>query len=196
MTKRKWGIIALAATALVGCAHNTQQPPAASARPVDHVSLERYMGHWYEIARYPDKRQAQCVRDATADYTLLEGHHVQVVNRCTTADGEVLQTEGVARVVDPIARSLLKVSYSSKWLKWDPWSWSDYWIVHLDPQYRYAAVGTPDHAHLWILSRTPQLSPATLESLQQTLTRQGFDWQRLQMTPQSATAGSATEPDQ
>lgn len=193
MTKRSWAIITLATAAVVGCAHDSSHPPQASARPVDHVSLDRYMGRWYEIARYPDPRQSACQRDVTADYTLLENHHVQVISRCTTAQGEVLQAEGVARVVDPIARSLLKVSYSSHWLTWNPWSWTDYWIVHLDPQYRYAAVATPDHAQLWLLSRTPQLPDSALEALRQALGRQGFDWQRLQWTPQS-TAPRAANP--
>ena len=35
--------------------------------------------------------------------------------------------------------------------------YGDYWILDLDPDYRWAMVGTPDRKYLWLLSRTPQI---------------------------------------
>mgnify|MGYP000087239016 CR=1 FL=1 len=41
----------------------------------------------------------------------------------------------------------------------------DYWIIELDPDYRYAAVRHPSRDYLWILARTPALDPSLYRAL-------------------------------
>jgi apolipoprotein D and lipocalin family protein len=60
----------------------------------------------------------------------------------------------------------------------------DYWILELDPAYRWAVVGTPDRQCLWILARTPQLPPHVLDDLRARAAAQGFDTALLRMTAQ------------
>ena len=90
--------------------------------------------------------------------------------------GRPIRIAGTARVFPGSNNSKLKV----------PFFWpfeGDYWVLDLDPSYRWAAVGTPNRKFLWILARTPQLDPAVLASLRPRLAAQGYDINRLQTTP-------------
>jgi apolipoprotein D and lipocalin family protein len=60
----------------------------------------------------------------------------------------------------------------------------DYWIIALDPEYRYAAVGHPSRDYLWILARTPTLDPMLYRALAARLEAQGYDLTRLRLTRQ------------
>src|SRR5690349_13331676 len=71
----------------------------ASVRTVPSVDLDRYAGDWFEIARYPNRFQRQCVGDVRANYARRPDGRIDVVNRCRTADGET-EARGVARIVD------------------------------------------------------------------------------------------------
>jgi apolipoprotein D and lipocalin family protein len=60
----------------------------------------------------------------------------------------------------------------------------DYWIVELDPDYRYAVVGHPSRTYLWILARTPHMDEPTYQELRRRIAAHGYDLTRLQRTPQ------------
>jgi len=121
---------------------------------VSDVDLERYTGKWYEIASFPQHFQRGCVA-STATYTLRDDGRIDVLNECRdqSFDGELRQAEGIAWIVDPSqSRAKLKVQFF--------WPFSgDYWIIDLDPDYRYAVIGHPSREYLWILSRTPTMQP-------------------------------------
>ena len=68
---------------------------------------------------------------------------------------------------------------------------SDYWIIGLDDEYRWALVGNPNRKYLWLLSRTPQLDAASVQKALDIAARQGFDLANLRMTPQG---GELTMP--
>ncbi len=70
---------------------------AATVTPVPRVDLERYVGRWYEIARYPNRFQKDCARDTTAEYALRPDGRLRVTNRCTKADGSAVVAVGVGR---------------------------------------------------------------------------------------------------
>jgi apolipoprotein D and lipocalin family protein len=170
---------------------------AVAAAPLptqDWVDLERYAGRWYEIARLPNRFQERCVGDVVATYTLRPDGRVSVVNECREKDGRIARAEGEARRADakgPASR--LKVRFAPAWLSFLGLVWGDYWIVELDPDYRYAVVGDPSRRYLWILSRRPELDAATYDSLASTVARLGFDVSRLERTAQSAGEGSGTD---
>ena len=148
------------------------------------VDLERYVGRWHEIARLPNKFQSKCAGNVTADYSLREDGRVAVVNRCATADGRGEEAEGVARVVDDVSNSKLKVRFAPAFLSFIPAVWGDYWVIDLAPDYSYAVVGEPRRRYLWILSRTPKLEQATLEAILDRIETQGYDRNDLVLTPQ------------
>ncbi len=156
---------------------------AQDAVPVNNVELTRYAGKWYEIARYPNKFQEDCAGNVTAEYTILGNGKVRVTNKCTNEDGETETAIGEAKVEND-AGSKLKVRFAPKFLSFLPFVWSDYWILELDDDYKYAAVGTPDHEYLWILSRTPTLDDDTYNEIVQNMVKMGYKENRIVKTVQ------------
>jgi apolipoprotein D and lipocalin family protein len=159
----------------------------AKDAPLDTVpalDVARYMGQWYEIANYPNRFQKDCVRDTTATYQLREDGHIAVSNRCVHADNKTDTANGEARPAGAPAR--LEVRFAPAWLSLLPWVWGDYWVIELADDYRYAVVGTPSRDYLWILSRTPTLTPADEQAIFEALPKYGYDAARLVRTPQSA----------
>ena len=156
---------------------------SAPVRPVASVDLERYVGVWHEIARYPFKYQRQCVADVTATYARREDGRLSVVNRCRTADGSVDEAEGVAKVVEGSANARLKVRFAPSWLGFLPFVWGDYWVIGLAADYRWAVVATPDRKYLWILARHAALPQEDWDLALAKARENGFDPARLQRTP-------------
>lgn len=154
--------------------------------PVDSVDLQRYVGLWYEIAKIPNRFQDQCAYGTTARYALREDGRLDVVNRCFEEDGDSDEAEGVAKVVDPASNAKLEVSFVS-FLGWRPF-WGDYWIIGLDPDYRWAAVGTPDRKYGWVLAREPALDAATLDHIRSILQEQGYEWDAFELSPPVSSA--------
>ncbi len=158
---------ALAALVLCSCASTSLPPPSTAAS----VDLKRYAGEWYEIESFPNWFQRGC-EASKAFYTPLPDGTIKVVNTCSRR-GKEASVEGTARVVPGSNNSKLKVRF------FGPFE-GDYWILDLDPDYRWVAVGSPNRRYLWILARTPQLDPALLGRIRARLAAQGFDVSRLQ----------------
>lgn len=168
----------------VGAIWLAKPAQAADTHPplevVPSVDLNRYAGTWYEIARLPNSFQRDCAGNTTATYTLRPGGEIAVRNECRKADGRRKSAQGTARVAgakDPNAK--LKVTFF--------WPFrGDYWIVDLDPEYRWAVVGEPSRRYLWILSREPRLDAALYEQIVQRAKQRGFDTGRLLKTRQAS----------
>lgn len=144
---------------------------------MQRVDLARYVGDWYEIVMLPNRFQSMCVADTRATYR-IDGETVSVLNQCRTADGSVEQAEGVAKVVAGSQGAKLRVSFFRPF-------YGDYWILDLDPDYRWALVGEPGRDYAWILARDTRLDAATLEQLLARAGTLGFDRQAFVRTPQA-----------
>jgi apolipoprotein D and lipocalin family protein len=147
-------------------------------KTVSSVDLNRYAGTWYEIARYPAKFQKKCVRDVRATYTLRSDGKVEVLNQCVQADGKIKTAKGKAKIVDRTTNAKLKVTFFWPF-------YGDYWILELDPEYKYAVVGEPKRKYLWILSRSPEMDPAVYDGILERLKTIGYDPSKLMKTSQS-----------
>ncbi len=165
--------LALFLSIALACGHAAAA--ASEPRTVESVDLGRYTGRWYEVARFPNSFQDQCVGDVTATYEAHEDGTIDVVNRCRIASGAMDDAVGVARVADPKTRAKLEVRFAPAFLSFLPFVWGDYWVLGLDPQYRWAVVGTPDRAYLWILARTPTVPDADYQAARAVASAQGFD---------------------
>jgi apolipoprotein D and lipocalin family protein len=65
--------------------------------PVIGFELDRYLGKWYEIARL-DHSFEEGLTSVTADYSLHEDGHVQVINRgFNAAENQWEEAEGKAK---------------------------------------------------------------------------------------------------
>jgi apolipoprotein D and lipocalin family protein len=147
-------------------------PACASYAPldtVDSVDLERYAGTWYEIARLPNSFQKNCW-NSTAEYQIIDSETVRVINRCEedSVGGEIDDVTGKAWVVEGSNNAKLKVSFF--------WPFKgDYWILELDEDYQWVAVGTPSREYLWIMAREPRWDAVPLEDVKARLAANGFD---------------------
>jgi apolipoprotein D and lipocalin family protein len=153
-------------------------------RTVPFVDLDRYTGDWFEIARFPNRFQDQCVGEVRASYASRADGRLDVVNRCRTADGQT-EARGVARIVDERTFARLKVRFAPAWLSWLPAVWGDYWIIGLGADYSWAVVGDPGREYLWILARASHLDSDSLAAARAAARASGFDVERLVPTPQA-----------
>ncbi len=168
--KRPWPALA-AVLVLAGC--GADGPPLAT---VSRVDLDRYLGTWFEIARYDAPFQEGCTA-TTATYSMRDDGLIRVENRCRVdrPDGPPREAEGKARVVDENTGAKLEVTFFWPF-------WADYWVIGLDPDYRWAVVGEPGRKYLWILSRTPALPEDTMDEILRLVADRGYDPEPLLFT--------------
>ena len=151
---------------------------AAEVTSVPDLDISRYAGEWHEIARLPMFFQRKCVGEITAQYTLNDDGLIGVRNHCRNDDGELEDVEGVARRTEGYP-GRLQVRFAPDWLSWLPFTWADYWVIALDPQYQWAVVGEPGRDYLWILSRTPELGRTQFDQIKAQVVAMGYDLDEL-----------------
>lgn len=132
---------------LAGCAGPSGN--ASVPQPARAVELQRYLGRWYELARYENRFETGC-EGVTAEYSLRPDGMVRVLNSCRAGapDGPLKTAEGRARVVDGSEGAKLKVAFFGPFF-------ADYWVLDRADDYSWAIVGEPSGKYLWILSRDP-----------------------------------------
>lgn len=147
---------------------------------VKSLDLERYMGLWYEIARYDNYFEHGLI-DVTATYTLRPDGTIRVENRGCKRHSpyDISKTiNGHAKIPDPSQPAKLKVAFFLNF-------YSDYYILELDEEnYSYALVGSSTDKYLWILSRTPEMREDIKKKLLSSAERRGYDIKRLQWIEQ------------
>ena len=181
----------LIAIAIVLAATAARAEAPAPIQAVAKVDLNRYVGKWFEIALLPNRFQAMCVADTTADYASLSDGNIQVINRCRNAEGKIEEAIGVAtNDRGDTSNAKLKVRFAPWWLGFLPQVWGDYWVIELDADYRYSVVSEPSRKFLWILSRTPKMDDAVYQGIVKRLQAKGYDTARLSRTPQGEAKSS------
>ena len=153
-------IIVGIALLLIGCSSKHQ--PLAT---VEKVDVNRYLGTWFEIARYDQYFERGC-SNISATYTLTEDDKINVLNSCTK-EGKLSQANGIAYAVDDTF-SKLKVSFFRPF-------YGDYQILMLDENYTYAVIGEPSRKYFWILSRTRFLAEDTKQMILEKMPSLGYD---------------------
>lgn len=128
------------------------------------VDLNRYLGSWYEIARF-DHGFERGMYATKANYTLNEDGTIEVVNS-GYKKGKFKMSVGKAKTTD--TSGLLRVSFFGPF-------YSDYRVLMLDPDYRYALVGSKSKNYLWILSRTPYLHIDDIDLLLNEAESRGYE---------------------
>ena len=135
---------------------------------VDSLDLNRYLGDWYEIARF-DHSFEQGMDFCKANYTLREDGKIDVLNT-GIKDGEPEEAEGIGKLTDTPA--LLRVSFFGPF-------YSDYRVMMLDSAYQYALIGSGSDDYLWILSRTPKLEDDVKATILAEAKRRRYDTEKL-----------------
>ncbi|WP_437882504.1 lipocalin family protein [Pseudomonas sp. LRF_L74] len=174
IVRRALSAFALAG-ALAGC---SSHGPADVPGTAGQVDLQRYQGTWYELARLPMFFQRNCAQ-SEAHYQLQADGRVAVTNRCLTKDGEWEEARGRAEL-QPWQTDKLTVRFDNWFSRLFPnVARGDYWVLYLDPDYQVALVGNPNREYLWLLSRTPEVSPETRAQLLKQAGARGYDTREL-----------------
>ena len=157
-------ILLLLVTAFLFFGCSSKNPPLETVNKVD---IQKYLGTWYEIARFEHRFEEGC-KNVKANYSLKDNGDIKVINSCTQIKtGKKTEATGVAYAVDE-TNSKLKVSFFRPF-------YGDYWVLMLDEEYKYALVGSPNREYLWILSRTKTISDETKNNILAKLPALKFD---------------------
>ena len=146
---------------------------------VNFVEVERYLGKWYEIEKFPNNFQRNC--EATqANYSQMDNGRLRVINKCKKSNGKIKTAKGSASIEDTNTNAKLKVSFFflQRWI-----GKANYYIMALGSDYEYVLIGSPDRNFAWILSRTTTLDQKIIDQLKLTAQSQGFEIERFKKTP-------------
>ncbi len=146
---------------------------SAGSSSLTSFDLDRYLGKWYEIARYDHIFERNLV-GTTAQYSLRDDGKIKVVNggHFKTLDGPYKESIGKAKARKNGAPGQLEVSFFGPF-------YGDYNILELASDYSYSVVGSSSPKYLWILSRTPQLVPELRSRIVTNLQKLGYDTDKL-----------------
>ena len=138
--------------------------PKVDNAPVAVLDLNRYLGEWYEIARF-DHSFERGVEQAKANYTQNADGTIKVVNS-GVKDGKPKTAIGKGKMTD--TPGLLRVSFFGPF-------YADYRVMLIDKDYTRALVGSSSADCLWLLSRSPELSETAKSELLAEAQRRGYD---------------------
>ena len=151
-------------------------------KTVSYVDINRYLGDWYEIARFDHRFQKNCTA-TKANYSLRDDGDIRVLNTCRikSPDGKLKKAEGRAWIEDTKTNSKLRVQFFMTGIKLSLFS-GKYWILELDKNYQHVLVGAPSRNYLWILSRTKKMNDSIYQRLVARAQSLGFDTKKLLKT--------------
>lgn len=135
---------------------------------VQSLDLNRFMGRWYEIARFDHKFERD-MQQVTTIYAIQDNGRVKVINQ-GLKNGKWKTSEGKGKLTT--TPGLLRVSF------WGPF-YSDYRVMMLAPDYSYALIGGESDKYLWILSRTPNMRQDTRNQVLREAQRRGYNTNNL-----------------
>lgn len=152
-----------------GC--QTENKPKMNTETVKELDLNRYLGIWFEIARF-DHRFERGLVGATATYSMRDDGKIRVLNQGykNTLNGELSVAEGKAKLTGYPGK--LKVSFF--WI-----FYADYFVLELDDEYQWALIGSSSDKYLWILSRTPKLEDNLKNLILHKAAKRGYDTSKL-----------------
>ena len=143
---------------------------------ISDFDLNRYLGEWYEIARFPHSFEKDLV-GVTATYSLKENGKIEVLNQGykKSFDRELKKAYGKAKTTSEPGK--LKVAFFL-------FFYADYNILELDPDYKWVLIGSSTPNYLWILSRTPQMDKELYAKITSMAKERGYDISKLIVVPQ------------
>ncbi|QJR82838.1 lipocalin [Alteromonas pelagimontana] len=148
--------------------------------PVSPFNIKKYLGKWYEIARFPHSFE-EGLSHVTATYSVRKDGGIDVLNKGFNDDAQKWEeAKGEAYFVEDENTGYLKVSFFGPF-------YASYIIVALDQaDYQYALVTGPDKEYLWVLSRTPELDEKIVDKLLKKAQSLGYDLGKIIYVDQSA----------
>jgi apolipoprotein D and lipocalin family protein len=138
--------LALASAAAVAAGFAFKRTIPAHAKAVRPFDLERYLGTWYEIARF-DYYWERHMDHVTATYSMNDDGSIRVDNKGYDQKKDAwAESVGKAKPVSDPTEAKLKVSFFGPF-------YAGYNVIAIDPDYRHALVLGEKTSYLWLLSR-------------------------------------------
>lgn len=155
---------------------------------IEGFDKQRYLGRWYEVARL-DHSFERGLSNVTADYSLREDGGIKVINRgYSVSEGDWQEAEGKAYFIADEQLGHLKVSFFGPF-------YGSYIIFDMDTLgYQYAFVAGNSTDYLWLLARTPTISPELREHFLERVTKLGFNASELIFVDQDLNHSGAEKP--
>ena len=142
------------------------------AKPVENFEVNRYLGTWYEVARF-DFRFEKDLDNTSANYTLDKKGNVIVLNSgYNFVKKKWSKADGLAKFRGDKNIAALKVSFFGPF-------YSGYNVIALDENYQYALIAGKNLDYLWILSRTKELPDEIKTEYLKIAEEIGYDTSRL-----------------
>ncbi|QHJ11764.1 Outer membrane lipoprotein Blc [Paraglaciecola mesophila] len=168
LKRQRGGVVLPMILLLTGCTSIPQ-----GIEPVNGFDVNRYLGTWYEIARY-DHSFERDLEQVTAQYSMRKDGGIKVINRGFNPIKQTWEEAvGKAYFVGREDVGHLKVSFFGPF-------YASYVIFSLDIEgYEYAMITGPNRDYLWMLARQPKLSSDATQVLLKKAHEAGFDTQKL-----------------
>ncbi|QQL49915.1 lipocalin family protein [Mucilaginibacter ginkgonis] len=145
---------------------------------VDHFDKDRYLGTWYEIARF-DFRFEKNLDHVTATYSLNDDKSIRVDNKgYDTVQKKWKESIGKAKFVGSDYEGRLKVSFFGPF-------YAGYNVIAIDKDYKYAMVAGNNLKYLWLLSREPTMPATYITRYLKQAKNLGYDVSKLVWTNQA-----------
>ena len=129
----------------MGSANSTEEETTEIVEVMKKVNINRYMGLWFEVARYKVFYEIGCI-NTTAEYSLNKDKTVKVINSCNRFGITQTTAEGIGRFRDPY------VNNGELEVRFDKDNWGQYNILWTDYE-NIAFVAGKDYNAFWILTR-------------------------------------------
>lgn len=147
---------------------------AAAPEPAKPVSPSFYSGVWHEIARMPNGMQKDC-EAPTNRFTAASkgGYSMTQTCRQGSPSGPAKSYSSKGSIVPGSNNAKFKMSFLGG-LKTQ-----EYWVVDRGDANDWAVMATPGGNYLWLMSRSPDMSVATRNSIVGRLKGMGFNTAKL-----------------
>ncbi len=151
--------------------------------PITDFQINSYLGKWYEIARLDNRFERKCIAPITATYSVsyinMESNQATlprliVQNECDTLNARHTIAFGEAEFASTNNVGKLMVTFAPKFLRFLPFVYGDYIILHTDYK-SFSIVVSDNRKYLWILSRTPNIKFETLKKIIDEIELYGFN---------------------
>lgn len=174
MKLKKWQLaLALgvsAAAVAINYSSCVSIPKGATA--VSPFDKDKYLGTWYEIARFDFKFEKN-LDNVTATYSLMNNGLIKVDNKgYNYVKDKWKQSIGKAKFVKSDDLGRLKVSFFGPF-------YAGYNVIAIDKNYQYALIAGNNLNYLWILSRTKTIPESVKKDYLEKARAIGFDTDKL-----------------
>jgi apolipoprotein D and lipocalin family protein len=162
----------LASSCVLGALFAFSPALAASPQPVKAASIGMYSGRWYQIAQIVKTNRHPCA-GGTEDFSGSARGALSVTVTCHPPTGGAHQVKAGVAIVPASGNAKFKMNFFGGLIS------QEYWVLDHAADQSWALMATPGGNYLWLLTRRPNLDPATRAAAVTSLRALGFDASRL-----------------